>query len=95
MEGSKKMIYITGDIHGNWKSRLHHDVFPEGDTLSKNDYVIICGDFGLWHDTEDERFALNWLNAQPFRIKSGNPRPFNDRDESAACFYHTINLPKA
>lgn len=66
MEGSKKMIYITGDTHGNWKSRLHHDVFPEGDTLSKNDYVIICGDFGLWHDTEDERFALNWLNAQPF-----------------------------
>ena len=60
------MIYITGDTHGNWKSRLHHDVFPEGDTLSKNDYVIICGDFGLWHDTEDERFALNWLNAQPF-----------------------------
>ncbi len=60
------MIYITGDTHGNWKSTLHHDVFPEGDTLSKNDYVIICGDFGLWHDTEDERFALNWLNAQPF-----------------------------
>jgi hypothetical protein len=24
-----------------------------------------------------------------------NPRPFNDRDESAACFYHTINLLKA
>ena len=27
-------------------------------------------------------------------IWRGNPRPFNDRDESAACFYHTINLPK-
>ena len=52
------MIYITGDTHGNWKSRLHHDVFPEGDTLSKNDYVIICGDFGLWHDTEVERTAF-------------------------------------
>ena len=61
------MIYITGDTHGNWKSRLHHDVFPEGDTLSKNDYVIICGDFGLWHDTEDERFALNLVEtSQPF-----------------------------
>lgn len=52
------MIYITGDTHGNWKSRLHHDVFPEGDTLSKNDYVIICGDFGLWHDTEDKQFHI-------------------------------------
>ncbi len=28
-------------------------------------------------------------------IWRGNPRPFNDRDESAACFYHTINLLKA
>ena len=28
-------------------------------------------------------------------IWRGNPRPFNDRDESAACFYHAINLPKA
>ncbi len=27
-------------------------------------------------------------------IWRGNPRPFNDRDESAACFYHTINPPK-
>ena len=28
-------------------------------------------------------------------IWRGNPRPFNDRDESAACFYHAINLPTA
>ena len=27
-------------------------------------------------------------------IWRGNPRPFNDRDESIACFYHTINPPK-
>ena len=27
-------------------------------------------------------------------IWRGNPRPFNDQDESAACFYHAINLPK-
>lgn len=53
------MIYITGDTHGDWRSRLNHYVFPEGDTLSKDDYVIICGDFGLWHDTTGERFALN------------------------------------
>lgn len=28
-------------------------------------------------------------------IWRGNPRPFNDRDESAACFHCTINLLKA
>ena len=28
-------------------------------------------------------------------IWRGNPRPFNERDESADCFYHAINLPKA
>lgn len=59
MERSNKVIYITGDTHGDWRSRLNHYVFPEGDTLSKDDYVIICGDFGLWHDTTGERFALN------------------------------------
>ena len=25
------MIYITGDTHGDWRSRLNHYVFPEGD----------------------------------------------------------------
>ena len=42
------MIYITGDIHGEIDIRkLSNKHFPEGKALSRQDYVIVCGDFGL------------------------------------------------
>lgn len=41
-----EMVFVTGDTHGDWKSRLNKYVFPEGVELTKDDYVIICGDFG-------------------------------------------------
>ena len=41
-------IYITGDTHGDFR-RFSADNFPEGKILTKEDYVIICGDFGgIW-----------------------------------------------
>ena len=46
MEGLKKMIYVTGDIHAD-PSRFNMDNFPEQKEMNKNDFVIICGDFGL------------------------------------------------
>ena len=39
--------------------------------------------------------TTNYLVYSPLGIWRGNPRPFNDRDESAACFHCTINLLKA
>ena len=59
------MIYITGDCHGDWR-RFSLDCFPEQKETTRNDYVIICGDFGLWHDTSSERYWLDWLNNKPF-----------------------------
>ena len=45
------MIYVTGDIHADIDiSKLSGKYFPEGKTLTKSDYVIICGDFGLVWD---------------------------------------------
>lgn len=43
------MVYITGDTHGCSKdiSKLNNKCFVEGKTLSKEDYIIILGDFGL------------------------------------------------
>ena len=42
------MIYITGDCHGNFE-RFNTDIFPEQLEMNKEDYVIICGDFGgIW-----------------------------------------------
>ena len=39
-------VYVTGDTHGDWMNRLKTDSFPEQKEMTKDDYVIICGDFG-------------------------------------------------
>lgn len=59
-------IWITGDTHGNWMHRLNTNAFPEQKGMTKDDYVIICGDFGLWHDTKSERRNLDWIEDRPF-----------------------------
>lgn len=46
-------IYITGDIHGNFEKIITDlELF----SFKKNDYYIVCGDFGVW----DEQ-TLGWL----------------------------------
>ena len=45
------MIYFTGDIHGGVE-RFYPYSFNEQKTLTKNDYMVICGDFGLIWDCE-------------------------------------------
>lgn len=61
------MIYITGDCHGDW-SRFSTEVFPEQKEMTRDDYVIVCGDFGIWHDTPSERWWLDWLSKKPFTL---------------------------
>ena len=39
------MIYITGDCHSDF-SKFETDKFPMQTEMTKDDYVIICGDFG-------------------------------------------------
>lgn len=83
------MIYVTGDTHGHglndwsltdgYTHRLSDKSFPEQKDMTKDDYVVILGDFGgVWnviaHDFEDEDMyeysneekALDWLNDRPF-----------------------------
>ena len=63
------MIYITGDTHADF-SRLNEEKFPIQAEMTKNDYVIICGDFrGVWTFEEEssrEKEALDWLNNKNF-----------------------------
>lgn len=62
------MIYITGDIHGN-THRFSMSAFPEQKGLTKDDYLIVCGDFGLIWDQEEtrhERRELDDLNKRSF-----------------------------
>ena len=60
------MIYITGDTHGEWMTRLRKDSFPEQEDMTTDDLVIIAGDFGLWHDNATERYNLDWLDGRSF-----------------------------
>ena len=65
-------VYVTGDIHGN-PVRLSTDNFYEQKEFSGNkedNFVIICGDFGLvWNyekENGEEKWWLNWLEDKPF-----------------------------
>ena len=65
-------VYVTGDCHGDFR-RLNTTCFPEQKTMTKNDVVIICGDFGgVWaHDPlakgsggwKEEQHNLDWLES--------------------------------
>lgn len=59
------MIFVTGDTHGDF-SRLNSKNFPFQNMMTKEDYVIIAGDFGIWRDNPQSRNWLKWLNEKPF-----------------------------
>lgn len=62
------MIYITGDIHASIDiGKLNTQKFPQQKSLSKDDYLIICGDFGLvWDNSKDDLYWRDWLANKPF-----------------------------
>ena len=76
-------IFITGDIHGK-PERFSKERFPRQRELDKDDYMIICGDFGLVWDGEivvkgtditvkneeskRETWWLDWLETLPFTV---------------------------
>lgn len=65
------MILITGDIHGSidikrLASARIKRILPD---LTKDDYLIIAGDFGLvWSNeqTKEEKYWLDWLEDKPW-----------------------------
>ena len=66
------MIHLSGDLHGKGFIRFTDSHFPERNSLSKKDFVIVLGDFGLiWStdpDNTEERFFTNFFNDSPFTI---------------------------
>jgi len=72
------MIYITGDTHGDY-TRFTNFAFPLQEKLSRNDYVIICGDFGIWDNSKIENHNFDFLNSRPFTtlFVDGNHENYN------------------
>jgi predicted phosphodiesterase len=74
------MIYITGDMHGDFRRFTEHNRKRFPFEMTKQDSVIICGDFGLlWEENETFYYNLEWLSALPFRILwvTGNHENYN------------------
>lgn len=63
------MIYVTGDCHQEFR-RFNTRIFPEQKEMTKDDCVIICGDFGgVWNKDEEsreEKSLMDWLEGKPF-----------------------------
>lgn len=73
------MVYVTGDCHGDFR-RFSTSIFPEQKEMTRNDFVIILGDFGgIWSCSKEEKYWLDWLNDKPFTtlFVDGNHENFN------------------
>lgn len=65
---TNRKIYVFGDTHGDIDLyKLNSKFFREGKKLTKDDYVIICGDFGgVWDEGKYDKYIQNWYNERPW-----------------------------
>lgn len=61
------MIYITGDCHADW-TRFNVKDFPDQSEMTRDDFVIVCGDFGLWNKSKKEDWWLDWFEKKNFTV---------------------------
>lgn len=79
------MIYVTGDCHSDFV-RFNKENFPEQEEMTKDDFVIICGDFGgVWNMNEEskrEKWWLDWLEKKSYTtlFVDGNHENFDRLD---------------
>ena len=87
------MIYVTGDCHGNYR-RFATEIFPEQKEMSKDDYVIICGDFGDWDESKEQKYWMKWLDSKPFTTLwiDGNHENFDLLKKQKAVKWHGGNV---
>lgn len=86
------MIYITGDTHIPCDiSKIKTKSFPASKELSKNDFLIICGDFGgVWNNGNEELYWRKWLDRKNFTtlFVDGNHENFNLLNEFEIVDFH-------
>ena len=83
-------IFVCGDLHGGAAGdlgKLTSDKFPEGKELTKDDYVIVAGDFGFIWDTnmslKPEKYWHKWFIDKPWTtlFVDGNHENFDRIDQ--------------
>ena len=94
------MIYITGDCHSDFM-RFEEGIFPEQREMTKEDYVIICGDCGgVWQQEngryiKQENRALDVLNERSFTtlFVDGNPAGVKAMLNAMGMIENKLRLP--
>ena len=63
-------FFVTGDVHGTLDiKKLYRTGRTIMNTLTPNDYLIICGDFGgVWDGSKEDEELLDWYARQPYTI---------------------------
>lgn len=95
------MIYITGDCHQDFE-RFNMKNFPEQRELTRDDHVIICGDFGgVWNKNEEKkkrcwtgltiRTLPHYLWMETMKILTGCMN-IQKRNGTAAEFTRSVHL---
>lgn len=84
------MIFVTGDCHGNFE-RFKPEYFPEQMQMTKNDTVIITGDFsGVWFRDRRDDEVLDQLEQLPFTVAfiDGNHENFDAMERYSMAHWH-------
>lgn len=82
------MIIITGDCHGEFKE--HFSLFDKTHKgmFTKNDYMIVCGDFGIWDQYTYEE--LKYIEELPWTTLfiDGNHENYDILDNMEEIDWH-------
>lgn len=63
------MIFITGDVHCPYDiQKLNMKSWPAQKELTRDDYLIVCGDMGIvWGDNDrEDRYWQQWFESKPY-----------------------------
>ena len=65
---STNKIFITGDTHSYIDFyKLDPKFFPQGTQLTKQDYVIVCGDLGaVWDGAKLDKYTQRLYDKKPW-----------------------------
>ena len=86
-------VYLTGDIHGEMSIRKLEPLAKQHQSITRDDYMIILGDFGLVWDqlpTYTESYWIDWLNRCPWTTLfiDGNHENFDRLDKFDVDTWH-------
>lgn len=84
------MIFITGDVHGDFYGRFRKRGFARQKEMTRDDYVCVMGDFGIWNDSPEKQEELDWLEARNFTtlFVEGNHSNYDILDNLPVEMWH-------